>query len=90
MLLTLLPTLLPNSKAKAALLKQRAKNSMFDDDDDEWGDTDALISKVQTRKESGAGALAIQQVIQSTSAAHTSSTLLIRLCQGSIQALGRL
>ena len=62
---------------------------MFDDDDDEWGDTDALISKVQTRKESGAGALAIQQVIQSTSAALT-STLLLRLYQGSIKALGRL
>ena len=34
------------ARTKAALMKQRAQNSMFNDDDDEWGDTDELINKV--------------------------------------------
>jgi|LauGreDrversion2_3_1035106.scaffolds.fasta_scaffold170550_2 hypothetical protein len=37
------------------MLRQRAQNSMFDQDDDEWGDTDELINKVQSRKDPDAG-----------------------------------
>ena len=40
---------------RAAMLRQRAQNSMFDQDDDEWGDTDELINKVQSRKNPDAG-----------------------------------
>ena len=61
------------SKAKAALLKQRAKNSMFDDGEDEWGDTDELIAKVQTRVDTHVGTAAIKKAIESASSKHAST-----------------
>ena len=61
------------SKAKAALLKQRAKNSMLDDGEDEWGDTYELIAKVQTRVDTHVGTAAIKKAIESASSKHAST-----------------